>query len=163
MVIEVSKIQSAKNGVYSFKFSFTPNQQVVLNTPYKVLGDAEVDGSLTMEADGIRLKAVMRVPMQYVCDRCGGLFQENLFIETNEKIVEGSSEDYYSYENSAIQLIPIMENEIMVHLPTHVLCNPNCKGLCSICGANLNETTCQCQQTKVGANNPFAALKGKIK
>lgn len=163
MVIDVSKIQSAKNGTFSFTFSFQPNATVVLNTPYQVAGEAEVNGSLILEADAVILKSTMRVPMHYVCDRCGGAFEENLFIETNEKIVQGESEDFYTYEGSSISLIPILENEIMLHLPTHVLCRPDCKGLCKICGANLNETTCQCAQTQVGENNPFAALKGKIK
>lgn len=39
---------------------------------------------------------------------------------------------------------PIRE-EIVLSAPAFVLCDPDCKGLCPHCGADLNETTCECQ------------------
>jgi uncharacterized protein len=29
--------------------------------------------------------------------------------------------------------------------PLHVLCRPDCRGLCPTCGQNLNEEPCSCQ------------------
>jgi uncharacterized protein len=38
---------------------------------------------------------------------------------------------------------PIRE-EVILAAPTYVVCRPNCRGLCARCGADLNETTCEC-------------------
>ena len=43
------------------------------------------------------------------------------------------------------------------------LCRDDCQGLCTACGANLNEGPCGCEPAAaddVDAANPFAVLKG---
>lgn len=37
-----------------------------------------------------------------------------------------------------------IRQEIILNLPTRVLCRENCKGLCVDCGVNLNEEKCAC-------------------
>ncbi len=37
--------------------------------------------------------------------------------------------------------------EILIGWPTKTLCREDCKGLCSVCGQNLNEGTCDCEDT----------------
>ena len=41
----------------------------------------------------------------------------------------------------------MLYNEILVDLPTKVLCSEDCKGICRVCGHNLNEGTCDCEDT----------------
>ena len=36
--------------------------------------------------------------------------------------------------------------DIYFALPSKVLCDDDCKGLCSKCGANLNEGPCECKK-----------------
>ena len=40
----------------------------------------------------------------------------------------------------------LIMDEIVVALPTKVLCKEDCKGLCLRCGANLNEGECGCDR-----------------
>lgn len=37
-----------------------------------------------------------------------------------------------------------LREELLLRLPEHVVCDEACRGLCPRCGANLNETTCDC-------------------
>jgi uncharacterized protein len=37
-------------------------------------------------------------------------------------------------------------SDLLLMLPTKMLCREDCKGLCDICGCNLNETTCDCRK-----------------
>ena len=39
--------------------------------------------------------------------------------------------------------------ELLVNLPQKVLCQPECKGLCLKCGANLNEGECGCDRVSL--------------
>ena len=40
-------------------------------------------------------------------------------------------------------------NEVLINWPLKVLCKEDCKGICSRCGQNLNEGTCQCDRTSL--------------
>ena len=37
--------------------------------------------------------------------------------------------------------------EILIGWPTKILCSEDCKGICNVCGQNLNQGTCDCEDT----------------
>jgi uncharacterized protein len=39
--------------------------------------------------------------------------------------------------------------EILVNWPMRVLCKDDCKGICKVCGMNLNKGACSCQRTEL--------------
>ena len=41
-------------------------------------------------------------------------------------------------------LTELVLSDILIDFPVAVLCSDDCKGLCSICGKNLNEEACSC-------------------
>lgn len=43
-----------------------------------------------------------------------------------------------------IDIMPQIRESIYTLLPTKILCREDCKGLCPVCGKNLNEGTCSC-------------------
>lgn len=43
-----------------------------------------------------------------------------------------------------VDLAEPVREEVILAAPPYVLCEPGCKGLCPRCGADLNETTCEC-------------------
>lgn len=64
-----------------------------------------------------------------------------------------------------IDLGDAISDAVVMDTPFVVLCQPDCKGLCPTCGANLNEGDCGCAEAAEQAwvdsdENPFAALKG---
>lgn len=61
------------------------------------------------------------------------------------------------YENSFIDYLNILHEEILLNIPYRSLCKEDCKGLCPKCGANLNKESCNC--IKVKRSSPFAILK----
>ena len=42
-----------------------------------------------------------------------------------------------------IDLEPLYREYLILAIPIRRLCKPDCKGLCAVCGANLNETSCE--------------------
>lgn len=49
---------------------------------------------------------------------------------------------------------------LITSLPSSVLCSPDCKGLCTQCGSNLNEGLCGCKTDKVDPR--FDVLKNFV-
>jgi uncharacterized protein len=45
-----------------------------------------------------------------------------------------------------LELEQVVKEQIILSLPMKTLCSPECKGLCSICGSNLNLKTCSCSK-----------------
>lgn len=44
-----------------------------------------------------------------------------------------------------LDLTEVLRQDVLVTLPMHVLCDPECRGLCPSCGKNLNEGPCDCE------------------
>ena len=43
----------------------------------------------------------------------------------------------------------LVYGEALLNWPARVLCKENCKGLCKVCGQNLNRGTCSCDNTEL--------------
>ena len=58
------------------------------------------------------------------------------------------------YSTDMIELAPLIEEQVLLALPTRPLCREDCQGLCGGCGANLNNEECAC--------NPIAASDSRM-
>lgn len=65
--------------------------------------------------------------------------------------------DLGSYQGHEVDLSPLLRDQIILALPTQALCSLDCRGLCAVCGANLNRGDCACQKT--GGDARFAVLR----
>lgn len=61
------------------------------------------------------------------------------------------------YSGPEIDLRPDLEQEIIMALPQQTLCQESCRGLCPVCGCNLNQEQCTCAPPVFHAG--LAALK----
>jgi DUF177 domain-containing protein len=48
------------------------------------------------------------------------------------------------YKSDVIDLAPLIQEQVLLSLPTRPLCREDCRGLCGGCGVNLNDETCVC-------------------
>lgn len=57
-------------------------------------------------------------------------------------------EPYPLFEQNVLLVEELLRQYLLVQLPMQPVCDPECKGLCPQCGANLNEASCQCEPRK---------------
>ena len=50
------------------------------------------------------------------------------------------------YENDEIDLGHLMREQFNLSLPMKPLCREDCRGLCPVCGINLNKGSCDCKR-----------------
>ena len=65
---------------------------------------------------------------------------------SDEERQEQMDEDNYiaGYE---LDVDALIADEIVLQWPMKVLCKEDCKGLCTVCGKNLNTGECGCDRT----------------
>ena len=51
-----------------------------------------------------------------------------------------------TYTGKVIDLDPIVREQILLAMPEYPVCDEKCKGLCPVCGANLNDRECGCDR-----------------
>lgn len=54
------------------------------------------------------------------------------------------NDDFVLLDNYQLKLDELVETDILLELPSKNLCREECRGLCPMCGKNLNEGLCGC-------------------
>jgi uncharacterized protein len=62
-----------------------------------------------------------------------------------------------TFDGKVIDLDPIIREQLLLALPMSAVCTEDCKGLCPVCGQNLNEKPCGCETRQIDPR--LAALK----
>ncbi len=121
--------------------------------------DVHVSGQMMGIEDRITLEGTIVASMRSTCVRCLGDAFFTLSIPFTEKYLREADEDEpdaFLYESSAVDLDQMVLGNLVMNMPTQILCKDTCKGLCPKCGKDLNEGPCNCDLTPV--NPAFAAL-----
>jgi len=99
---------------------------------------------------GLLVQARFRAKITSQCVRCLAEFLQPLQISFNELYAFSQrtvSESGLIYpEDGNINLGPLVREYMLLEVPINPLCKPDCKGLCIICGEDLNVTTCEHQK-----------------
>lgn len=92
------------------------------------------------------VRGLIEEELQLVCSRCLEPFSYKEKIEIYHRLQEEEDlqEDAFQIINEIFKPYDMVRELIDVNLPMKPLCNENCKGLCSRCGANLNKEGCDC-------------------
>jgi uncharacterized protein len=61
--------------------------------------------------------------------------------------LEQADQDWFN--GKTIDFDPILREQLLLALPMHVVCREECKGLCSVCGQDLNVKSCGCERKVV--------------
>jgi DUF177 domain-containing protein len=108
---------------------------------------------VTRTAQGLLVQAKMRAVTPVECVRCLADFEQPLEIDFTELYAFTSNSvtesGLYVPENGLLDLAPLIRDEMYLSIPISPVCKPDCKGLCPICGENLNETTCHHEEETV--------------
>lgn len=87
------------------------------------------------------------------CDRCSTDFTREMDMLFEHKLaqtlVDDGNDDYIETPDFKLELDDIVISDILLSLPQKNLCKDDCKGLCQICGKDLNEGDCSCDKREI--------------
>lgn len=98
------------------------------------------------------------------CDRCLTAFKDEFNYEFEQTIVnalanEGDNDDYIVIEDNKLDVDELVLSDILLNLPSKLLCDEDCLGLCQKCGIDLNGNSCKCSLKEV---DPRLAVLGDL-
>lgn len=136
----------------------------------RFLGPLETSLQVAREYDHLRVEGRTSTSVSVGCARCLGEYQLHLESEFTlffrksrgeacDEEVELGQHDLVSlsYEGDEIDFTPCISEQIVMELPYKPLCKAECKGLCPVCGVDLNSGDCGCERQPLSLK--FGALK----
>jgi uncharacterized protein len=144
--LDVSYLVKQSPGTHKeFDFNFS---QLKL-PPDLVLKDLEGKIAISVTEDGVVAEGDLEGSVDMECNRCLELYQQPLKIQFTEIFsahpAENSEEDVGEQPlptDGSINLSSIFRDYASLDIPIRHLCSPECKGLCPVCGMNLNQEDC---------------------
>ena len=135
------------------------------------LGPLRVQLNVAREYDHIRAHGRVATTVRLGCSRC--LSEYDAEIDTPFTVfylpaTDGTSQDEeveltekdlvsMTYAGDEIDFAREISEQVLTEIPFKPLCKEDCKGLCPVCGADLNETECGCKDKSLGFK--FGGLK----
>ena len=104
---------------------------------------------------GLLVNAETRIVVAIPCDRCLDDVKREFVLDCAKHVDVGLSDAELTEELDESNFIDgyhldvdkLLSNEILSGWPEKVLCKEDCKGLCPVCGQNLNTKSCDCEDT----------------
>ncbi|MCB2181470.1 MAG: DUF177 domain-containing protein [Desulfobulbaceae bacterium] len=105
-----------------------------------------------LEEFDLPLDAEFKVDLEFVDRSEADFCESDHFCHDNEM-------DVVNLHDSQIDIVDLLQQQLYLLMPIKKLCRKQCKGICSSCGANLNESRCECVQETASPFSQLAKLK----
>ena len=102
---------------------------------------------LSRAKEGVLVQGVLTLGVEDECIRCLEPVQREIVLGLEELFAYPPSAvaEFSIGEDAMLDLAPLLRDEVLIADTQGVLCRPDCKGLCAVCGANLNEGPHTCE------------------
>ena len=121
--------------------------------------EARLAGTVAPSSRGANLHAKLDTTIPLQCSRCletfpWGVHSDIDLVVLRTAVVTGETADDERVETVAapegkLELDELAREQLYLSLPLKPVCTPACKGLCPMCGANRNLTSCACASEDV--------------
>jgi uncharacterized protein len=145
MTINVSDIFE-NVGEYPYKAEISLEELSGLKG-FEFVSPISLDILLRNRAGIVTLEYTAKTSLKGSCDRCLKAIlrnEENSFEHVlAHSLANGDdNDDYIVVPDYMADMTEIALTDILLEFPSKILCTDDCKGLCPVCGADLNETDC---------------------
>ncbi|HEU0252422.1 MAG TPA: DUF177 domain-containing protein [Pyrinomonadaceae bacterium] len=167
MRIELEKLEGSKG---DFAHVYQPDELNPIDERVKLTEPAAVSGKVRLAGNEVFVSGHIETRAQVECDRC--LQPVELPVSADFALEYISGADYESsaaaeltedelsvsvFDGEAIDVDEIVKEQVLLTVPTRMLCREDCKGICPECGTDRNTGECNCVTNDIDPR--WAALK----
>lgn len=152
MRIDLSDVYSSDRKIREEKVNIDINNLEISGVNYVV---NEISGiSFRFENIGTRkvhLAVSFNISLDMSCDRCLSDVSKSIDVTYETDLVRGDEavrddeDELVSFADSnELDILELVKICVLMNMPSKILCRDDCKGLCPVCGNNLNLRDCGC-------------------
>ena len=164
------ELENLEGGRSDFAHVYQPDELDPVDERIRLTEPATVKGKVRLSGNEVFVNGHIDTRAQVECDRC--LQQIELPVSADFALEYITGSDYESsnlaeltedamavsvFDGEAIDVDEIVKEQIVLAVPTRVLCREDCKGICPECGIDKNTGECQCVTDDIDPR--WAALK----
>ena len=155
-----------REGSQDVEAEIPADHELWAETGLRWVGDVRVKLRATIAGTGeLVATGTVEGTLQQECRRCLEAVQTHVHNRVTLVLVTEDDADVeddggvYRIEPSGIELdlSSVVREETVLATNPYVVCDPECQGLCPMCGTNLNEGSCECVEDKTDPR--WAALR----
>ena len=165
--IELENLEGTKG---DFAHVYQPEELNPVDERIRLTAPANVSGQVRLSGHQVFVKGHVETRAQVECDRC--LQPVELPVSADFALDYITGSDYESsevaelteaemsvavFDGKAIDVDEIVKEQVVLAVPTRMLCREECKGLCPECGIDKNTGDCKCVTDNIDPR--WAALK----
>lgn len=163
MLLDIQKAKQDQGKKIKLNVSVPLDNSYIKDRGYLFQDNCSLDGYMVYEFERLVIVAKAKQDVLVACDKCGKQFVLPISFEINEAFSNDLSDTtFYGINPASVDIDKALIDNLLFNLPTRVLCKPDCKGLCPVCGKDLNKQKCNCksfEEDDFDDENPFAKLK----
>jgi uncharacterized protein len=154
MRIELENLEGSKG---DFAHVYQPEELNPVDERVSLTAPAAVHGKVRLSGNQVFVNGHVEARAQVECDRC--LKPVELPVNADFTLEYISDSDYETaraveltedemsvsvFDGEAIDVDEIVKEQILLAVPTRMLCREDCKGICPECGTDRNTGECNC-------------------
>lgn len=159
MRLDVSKALAAEGNEIPFDLEVCLREFAMFGDVIRFPYPARLIGTYASVGETVSVSAELSFVAQARCSLCLKPMEKSYSVPVEAKYAlspNPENPDLYVYNGAWIDPADMAADAASLALPIQWRCAETCKGLCAVCGADLNLTSCEC---RIETNtSPFAAL-----
>ena len=157
MLIDISEIVSCENKEITKEVQLELNSFVSKLGEFPITKKAPIDIRIAnQENKRLLIQGDVDLTVSIPCSRCLEDVPTDIHFSidkelelTGSELNDNEMEDTDYLIGLNLDIDKLIYGEILVNWPMKVLCKEDCKGICKVCGMNLNKGNCDCQRTEL--------------
>ena len=167
MRIELENLEGSKG---DFAHVYQPEELNPVDERVSLIAPAAVNGKVRLSGNQDFVNGHVETRAQVECDRCLKPVELQVNVDFTLEYISGSDyessqvaelpEDAMSvsvFDGQGIDIDEIVKEQILLTVPSRMLCREDCKGICPECGTDRNTGECNCVTNDIDPR--WAALK----
>ncbi len=167
MRIELENLEGSKG---DFAYVYNPEELNPVDERVKLTAPATVNGKVRLSGNEVFVNGHFDTRAQVECDRCLKPIELPVSADFELEYITGSEYESTAvaelteaemsvavFDGEALDVDEIVKEQILLAVPTRVLCGEDCKGICPECGVDRNTGECNCETKEIDPR--WAALK----
>lgn len=145
-----------------YEFQITPEADCLSDVPARFVGPIDARLEVWSATRVTRVEGSLTAAFERECYRCLKTIGDSVEVEVRAGFIDSQEDssleetevsatelDTSVLSGTEIDLLDLVREQMLLALPDAVLCDEACKGLCTDCGQDLNDSECDCSSERI--------------